>query len=214
MPVKDILISLIAICIVVIVPHTELIPNFGYSVPILLFVWLCLKYFGEQFVDIGFSFKSFKFKAILIGSLAALFIVFFMQFIFFPVLEYFVVFEETDVELYDFIRKSKWNYLFIIIMGWLVGGLYEEIVFHGFIFSRLEKMIPGKNATPMSFIITSIIFGAYHYQLGTAGLINALIVGAAYLGIVIYFKRNLWYAIICHGVHNTIIVTLIYMNYL
>lgn len=54
-----------------------------------------------------------------------------MQLIFFPALEYFVVFEENDIELYDFLRKNKWNYFFIIIMGWLVGGLYEEIVFHG-----------------------------------------------------------------------------------
>jgi len=137
-----------------------------------------------------------------------------MQFIFFPVLEYFVVFEDTDVDLYNFIRENKWNYLFIIIMGWLVGGLYEEIVFHGFIFSRLEKMVPGKYATVIGFLGTSIIFGAYHFQLGTAGLINAFIVGAAYHALALYFKRNLWYSIICHGVYDTIVITLIYMNYL
>ncbi len=213
MQVKDILISITAICIVVILPHTGVIPNFGYSIPILLFVWLYLKYFGEKFSDIGFSFKSFNLKTLLIGSFAALIIVFFMQFIFFPVLEYFVVFEEIDVELYHFIRENKWNYLFIIIMGWLVGGLYEEIVFHGFIFSRLEKMIHGKYSTLISFIVTSIIFGAYHFQLGPIGLINAFIVGAAYHALALYFKRNLWYSIICHGIYDTIVITLIYLGY-
>ena len=106
------------------------------------------------------------------------------------------------------------EYLFIVIMGWLVGGFYEEIVFHGFIFSRLEKMIPCKYATSIAFIGTSIIFGTYHFQLGVDGLINALIVGAVYLAIFLFYKRNLWYSIICHGTYNTIVITLIYHGYL
>jgi membrane protease YdiL (CAAX protease family) len=137
-----------------------------------------------------------------------------MQLIFFPALEYFVIFEETDVGLYDFIKENQWQYFFIIIMGWLIGGLYEEIVFHGIIFSRLEKMIPGKYATAIAFIGTAIIFGAYHFQLGEDGLINALIVGAIYLALFLFYRRNLWYSIICHGTYNTIVITMIYHGYL
>lgn len=214
MPYKDILINVIAVCIIFIVPHTGLIPNFGYSIPILLFVWLLLKYTNETFSDIGFSFKRFKVNSILIGSFAAVAILCFMQLIFFPTLDYFVTFEEIDVGLYDFIRENKWQYLFILIMGWLVGGLYEEIVFHGFIFTRLEKMIKGEYSTQISFFITACIFGAYHFQLGVLGLINALIVGSIYLALFLYFKRNLWYSIMCHGVYNTIVMTLIYLEYL
>lgn len=214
MSIKEILLNVFAICVIVILPHTELIPNFGYSVPILLLVWLLLKYFNETFSKIGFSFKQFKPMAIIIGSLVAVLTLGFMQLIFFPVLENFVVFDETEVGLHAFIKGNKWQYFFILIMGWLVGGFYEEIVFHGFIFSRLEKMIQGKYATAISFIGTAIIFGAYHYQLGGAGLINALIVGAVYLGLFLFYKRNLWYSIFCHGVYNTIVITLIYHGYI
>ena len=137
-----------------------------------------------------------------------------MQLIFFPILEYFVVFEGIEVELYDFIRGNKVQYFIIIIMGWLVGGLYEEIVFHGFIFSRLEKMVQGKFATIIAFIITALIFGVYHFQLGAIGLINASIVGAVYLALFLFYKRNLWYSFFCHGTYNTIVITLIYYEYL
>ena len=99
-------------------------------------------------------------------------------------------------------------------MGWLIGGLYEEIVFHGFIFTRLEKMIKGKYTTSLSFLITASIFGAYHIQLGVDGLINAFVVGTVYLALFLFFKRNLWYSIICHGVYNSIVMTLIYYGYL
>jgi len=211
---KDILINITAIGIIAILPHAELIPNFGYTIPIILFIWLCLKYFGEKFSDIGFSFKSFKIKAVAIGFLSAVFILSFMQIVFFPVLENFMQLEETNIGLYDFVKESKWNFLFIVIMGWIVGGFYEEIVFHGFIFTRLEKMIAGKHATIFSFVITSIIFGLYHIQMGPLGVINAFIVGMVYLSLLLFFKRNLWYSIICHGFYNTIVLTLIYLGYL
>jgi membrane protease YdiL (CAAX protease family) len=139
MSVKDIILNIFAISLIVILPHTELIPNFGYSIPLLLLVWLILKYSKETFFNIGFSLKQFKPKSILIGSLVAVLTLSFMQLIFFPVLENFVVFEETEVGLHAFIKGNLGQYFFIIIMGWMVGGFYEEIVFHGFIFSRLEK---------------------------------------------------------------------------
>lgn len=214
MKIRDLIISIIVICIIIIIPHTGILPNFLYSAPILIIVWLSLKYFGENFSNIGFRFKSFSIKPVLIGTIAAILIVSFMQLVFFPILEKFFVFEETEVGLYEFIKESKWNFGFILVMGWLIGGFYEELLFHGFIFTRLEKMFPDKYSTIIGFIITSIIFSAYHLQLGAAGAINALIVGAMYLGLFIYFKRNLWYSIICHGVYNTIVITMIYMGYL
>lgn len=214
MTIKDIIISILAIVIAVLLPHLGGLPNFGYTLIIFPMVWLCLKYFGENFSDIGFSFKAFNIKAVVIGSITALLILGFMQLIFFPVLEQLVTFEDTDVELYSFIRKSKWNFAFILIIGWIVGGFYEEIVFHGFIYTRLEKMIPGKYAIVVSFLITSLLFGAYHIQLGPLGAINALIVGVCYHALFLYYKRNLWYSIICHGVYDTVVITLIYLDYL
>lgn len=214
MNLKETIMNVIAVCAIVILPHTGLIPMFGYSIPILLLVWLVLKYSKETFHNIGFSFKRFKLRSILIGSLVAIFALAFMQLLFFPFLGYFVTFEETDVALYNFLRENRWQYIFTLIMGWLIGGLYEEIVFHGFIFSSLEKLFKGKFATHISFILTSTLFGIYHFQLGIDGLINAFIIGTIYLAIFLYFKRNLCYSIFCHGIYNTIVITMIYHGYL
>ncbi len=135
-----------------------------------------------------------------------------MQLLVFPVLEHFVEFESTDVGLYDFIKASTAQFLIIVVMGWLVGGFYEELVFHGFVFTRLEKMLPGRYATASGFAVSCILFGAYHLQLGSAGTLNALVVGVVYQGLFLYFKRNLWASIICHGVYNSIVITLIYFG--
>lgn len=208
------ILNVIAIGTIVFLPHAELIPFFGYSIPILLFTWLVLKYSNETFSDIGFSLKQFKPKYILIGGLLAVLTLAFLQLIFHPVLDLLVSLEYNDAGLNDTIQGGKIQFFIMAIMGWLIGGFYEEIVFHGFIFTRLEKMFNGKYSVLISFAITSIIFGIYHVQLGPSGVINALVGGAIYLAIYLYFKRNLWYSIICHGFYNTMVMTLIYFDYL
>lgn len=208
------ILSVIAIGTIIFLPHAELIPFFGYSIPILFFTWLVLKYSNETFSDIGFSLKKFNPNSILFGGLFAVLTLAFMQMIFHPVLDFFVSLEYKDAGLNDTIQGGKLQFFIMVIMGWLIGGFYEEIVFHGFIFTRLEKMFKGKYATYISFVITIVIFGIYHIQLGALGLVNAFVVGAVYLALFLYFKRNLWYSIICHGFYNTMVMTLIYYDYL
>ncbi len=214
MSTKELISSIVVVGIIIFLPHANLFPLFTYSIPILLLVWLFLKRYNASFSDIGFSFKQFESKAIVVGSLVAVSSLALMQLAFFPVLETIVTWEYNDAGLNDFIRGNQTQLYFSILMAWLIGGFYEEMVFHGFIYTRLEKMIKGKYAPHVNFIITASIFGLYHVQLDTLGVINALVVGAVYLALFLYFKRNLWYAIICHGVYNTVVMVLIYHNYL
>lgn len=214
MTINKTVLSVIAIGTIIVLPHAELIPFFGYSIPILLFIWFVLKYSNESFSDIGFSFKRFKPNTILYGGLIAILTLAFMQLIFHPVLDYFVSLDYNDSGLNATIHSGKLQFFIMVIMGWLIGGFYEEIVFHGFIFTRLEKIIKGKYSTFISAFATITIFGFYHIQLGALGLINALVVGAVYLALFLYFKRNLWHSIFCHGFYNTMVMILIYYDYL
>lgn len=213
--VKNLLLSIIAISIVTVVPHLGLIPlPFGYAIPILLFVWLYLKYQGEEFSNIGFSLKAFHLKAVVMGSLIAILIFVFLHYLFFPLWGSFFNIDDVEVEWYQKIRGNTGFYIFILVMGWVVGGFYEEIVFHGFVFTRLEKIIPGKYATLIGFLLISILFGLYHIQLGTEGVMNAFLAGAGYHALTLYYKRNLWYGIFCHAAFDTIVITLLYLGLL
>jgi membrane protease YdiL (CAAX protease family) len=214
MRVTKILISILTIIIVAVLPHLGLIPiPFAYSIPILIIIWIYLKYNNENFVSIGFSWKLLNLKSIIIGCLFAVLIFLFIQFIFFPIVENFIDFDDVEVELYDKITESKEFFIFILLMGWIIGGLYEEIVFHGFIFHQLEKIINGKYAVIISFLVTGLIFGLYHIQLGTAGALNAFLAGIGYHSLFLIFKRNLWYSIFCHAFFDTIAITLLYIGY-
>lgn len=211
------LFTVFTILFIAIFPHLGLVNFFPmfYTVPILLLVWINLKINKETFSDINFRFKDISFKSLLIGIIVSILIYIFMRNIFFPFLELFVTFQESDFSLYDDLRqKGTAHYLFILILGWIVGGLYESIVFHAFTFSQLEKIIGGKHKTLVSFIITSLIFGAYHYQLGAGDMINAFVIGIIYLGMFLFYKRNLWYTIFCHAAYNSIAITLLHLGYI
>ena len=208
------LLNVLAIALVVGLPHLGLTPNFTYTVPILVFVWLFLRSTGERFSDVGFRLRSCSRRAALTGCAAAVAIFCLMQYAVFPTLELFVELESEELGLYDFVRANVVQFVFIVVMAWLVGGFYEEIVLHGFVFTRLAKMIPGKYATAASFVVTALLFGAYHLQMGPAGAFNALVVGCVYLGLYVRFDRDLWASIICHGVYNSIVLTMMYLGHL
>lgn len=212
---KSILLTTLAVCIVTILPHLGIIPlPFGYVIPIILFIWFYLKFNKENFSSIGFNFKRFSLNALLIGTLTGLLIFAFLYLIFFPLFQYLVDLPDTKVELYDNLKGNTGLYIFLLIMGWLVGGLYEEIVFHGFIFTYLEKLLPNKISLPISFLITNILFGLYHFQLGYDGVINAFLAGIGYHIVILMNNRNLWYGIICHALFDTIALTLLYLGYI
>lgn len=212
---KNIFLFTLAICIVTILPHLGIIPlPFGYVIPVLLFIWQYLKFNKENFSSLGFNYKTFSLKCFLTGTISGVLIFCFLYFIFFPLLQYVVELPDTRVELYDNLRGNTGLYVFLLFMGWLVGGLYEEIVFHGFIFTYLEKLLPRRISLIVSFLITNIIFGLYHFQLGYDGIINAFLAGMGYHIIVLLNKRNLWYGIICHAIFDTIALTLLYLGYI
>jgi len=191
----EILLSIFAIAIVFIIPHSGIIPlPFAYC-------------------SLGFNLKHFEIKAVIVGTIAGVFLFAFINYVFFPLLEKIVKLPAADLGGFNKVRHNTPFYIFILAMGWIVGGFYEEIVFHGFIFTRLEKIIPGKKAVIISFWVSNIIFALYHLQLGTEGVINAFIAGVGYHALMLYYKRNIWYAIFCHAVFDTIALTYIYLGY-
>ncbi len=209
----EIIFILFAIAFVFLFPHFGFLPvPFLYVLPVLLVVWLFLKRTGEKSSDIGFSFKRFEIKSIFIGAASGIVLFVFLQHIFFPLLSTVIDLHPANLEDFKNIRHHFLNFIFILIAGFIVGGFYEELVFHGFVFTRIEKIARGKFAVPLSFIFTNIIFGLYHFQLDIAGMLNAFLAGCAYQYLMIKFKRNLWYSIFFHAFFDAIGLTYIYLG--
>ncbi len=206
------LVRIFLILTVVILPHVLPLPFFSFSIIVIASIWLFLKYDRSGFADLGFSLSRFKKKAVLYGTLTAIAVVAITQFVTFPLIDLVFDFPDTEVDLYNELEGNTGFYLMMLVFAWLIGGFYEEIVFRGFIFTQFKHMFGEKYRIALSFMLTSILFGLYHLQLGPADTINALLVGMGYHFLVLKFKGNLWYSIICHGTYNTIVMTLLYLG--
>ena len=208
-----IFLSILTIAVCFFIPHYANLTIFIYPIVVLVIVWLYLKYISkESFSDIFFSFKRFHVKAIWIGIIAAILLSLFFRFAWDPFINSILPSGKIDLSDFANIRNSPVNYVIILIIALLVGGFYEEIIFHGFIFTRLEKIFKGKWATPVAFILTTIIFGLYHFQQGIKGILLTAIAGAVYHALILKFNRNLWYGLFVHAFFDFIGLTLIYLG--
>ena len=206
--------SILAIAFCFIFPHYGggiLVYPFVVSVIVFLF----LKYIAkEDLDDLFFSFKRFEFASVLIGLAGAVTLSTFFKFAWDPFINIILPGEKIDLSDFANIRGNTVNYITILLLAFIVGGFYEEIIFHGFIFTRLEKMFSRRHSTAVAFCLTTIIFGAYHYQQGIKGVLLTMIAGAVYHLLILKFNRNLWYGIFIHTFFDFIGLTLIYLGYL
>lgn len=206
-------ISIFIIAFAFFFPHYGGFPFFSYAVIVLIVVWLFLRYFtGENFEDIFFRFKNFRLRSIWMGAVAAVILFAILQYGVIPVFEKFFPGRKIDLHDFDFIRGHFINYILVLVAALLVGGFYEELIFHGFVFTRLEKIF-GKYKTLIAFILTAFVFAAYHFQQGIFGMVNAGLAGAAYHSLILKNGRNLWYGLFFHAFYDFIGLSFIYAGH-
>ena len=95
----------------------------------------------------------------------------------------------------------------------LVAGLGEEIVYRGYLFERLGKLL-GKTLIAQAAIVPigAALFGAAHYGIqGLAGVQQATIVGLVF-GTAFAITRRLWPLIIAHAAFDVAALFIIYWN--
>jgi len=210
----EIILDIIAIAFVFLLPHFGLIPfPFFYIVPVLAFIWIYLKKSSETFASIYFSLANFQLTTVAVGAAAACILLFLLSHVLFPLLSQLVHLRAANLADFRKVRGHFLTYCAYLIAGLVVGGFYEEVVFHGFIYTRFRKIITGKNAAAVAFGVTNLLFGLYHFQQGPSGIITAFIAGCAYQGLMLQFGRNLWYAIFFHAFFDAIGLTYIYLGY-
>ena len=100
--------------------------------------------------------------------------------------------------------------LFVMIV---VAGFGEEMIFRGYMFERLGKLVGSSLvATTSIVVLTSVIFGAEHLKdQGLAGAEQATIVGLVY-GTIFAKTRQIWMLIIAHASFDIAAVAIIYWN--
>jgi membrane protease YdiL (CAAX protease family) len=202
--------NILAILFVVAFPHFVPLPFYSYAIVCLAVVLLILRKENKTLRDLGLKQKGISIKTFLVGIISALVWVAFMRWIYLPVIKYF--FTVPEYTEYNFIQNHFSKFVFITIAAWIIGGFYEEIIFRGFIQKTIENWFNNKHSFLYAGLITSIIFGLYHWQQGFLGILAATLGGLFWTYLFKQFGRNLWYTIFSHAFFDTITLSLIYLG--
>ena len=149
--------------------------------------------------------------ALLQSLLLACVIVALTFFIITPLVEY-LTGNSIDASLFRPLQGNFELFLNYLAIGWIVGGISEEIVFRGFLLNRITSYIPNETGVVYAIVITSALFGFMHGYQGIAGQIQTGIIGALLATIYYVCGKRLTIAILTHGLVNTISFSLIYFK--
>jgi membrane protease YdiL (CAAX protease family) len=99
---------------------------------------------------------------------------------------------------------------FEVIVG---AGFGEELVFRGFLFERLGKLLgDGTPARMAILLVTSAWFGVVHYpSQGLPGAEQAVITGLVF-GTIFLITRKLWVPMIAHAAFDITAVLIIFLD--
>jgi membrane protease YdiL (CAAX protease family) len=100
-----------------------------------------------------------------------------------------------------------------LVANWILAALGEELVYRGYLTSRIAGLLGGTRAAwAASLLASSAFFGWGHVDQGITGQVQAaydgLMLGLLYLG----SGRNLLFPIVSHGVSNSLAFVLIYLG--
>ena len=192
-------------------PHLGILPMYAFPVVLLLICWLWLRIQKKNFATIGFKWNQIPARAFITGIMLGIIYFFINYFLIGPSMNKLLHIPKADVSDFYFVRKSFSSYITILVIAWCLAIPFEEIIFRGFIFYKLLQWT--KKHFWIAGIISSFIFGLYHFQQGIGGIVHAFIFGMVAIGLYKYFKGNLWYLIFFHCAYDTVAITAIRLNY-
>jgi membrane protease YdiL (CAAX protease family) len=201
----------VIIAFLLLFPHFVPLPFYSYSIVCLAVVVYYLKRQKKTLQDLGLKRTGITAHTLIVGILSAVVWIAFNKWVYYPFINHFFVVEPYTE--YDFIREKLSNLIITLIAAWIVGGFYEEIVFRGFIQTTIrEWFVKSKHSFWLAGLLTSFLFGLYHWQQGIFGIVGSFMGGILWTFLLWRYKGNLWYPIISHAVYDTIALTMIYFG--
>jgi hypothetical protein len=101
-----------------------------------------------------------------------------------------------------------------LVIIWTFAAFGEELSYRGYLLTRAADIFARSNAAYfVAMILVAILFGLGHFYKGPAGVIDStysgIVLGCAYL----LSRRNLWAAILAHGISDTFALLVVFCGW-
>ncbi len=182
--------------------------TFGLAIQMsqVAFAWLLIRWRGETLADIGLKRPQSWPRTIAIGILLAA--IFFVGIYFSEKAGY-----HRDLSRFAALQGNLRLTLFMIFYVLIGAGFYEEFMFRGFLMQGLAMCFGGsRGAWATACAIQGILFGLSHAYQNPLGMLITGTLGILLAILVFVSGRNLWPAIIAHGLFDASRSVLIYFQ--
>ena len=179
---------------------------------LFLLGWISLRWRGLGWRDIGLARPANWRRTIVIGVVCGIAMELLELFVTQPLLVK-ITGQMPDLsDLGDLHGNWKLMLLFVAL-SWTLAAFGEEMVYRGYLMNRVAGLFRNpKMAWAVSLIAVSFLFGLGHIDQGITGQVENMIDGLLLGAIFLATGRNLWAAIIAHGVTDTVDILLMYLG--
>ena len=204
-------IILILVAAVIIITSFRRLPGIGVIAALVIIgitIWLR----GDGLIGLGFFPPANWGTTVLWSLLLGIAIQFASTLILEPFADK-VTHSTTDHSAFEGLRGNLRNFLFVLLLVWILVAFAEEIIFRGYVMGDMAELMGTSNAAlTINLLVSSILFGLAHWYQGRSGALSTGVIGVL-LGILfIASDFNLWLPILTHGFIDTVGLFLIYIN--
>jgi uncharacterized protein len=130
-----------------------------------------------------------------------------------PLLEH-ITGERRNLSSFDYLRGNLLALLKLLPVIWITAGVCEEIVYRGYMITRIEKVLGNQRfAGLFGCLISSVVFGTSHWYQGAVGILVTATLGLAFAIVFLLQDHNLWANIAAHLVADTVSLAFISLNW-
>jgi hypothetical protein len=186
------------------------------NVVMLGVVWLGLRLRGQGWEHLGLSFRFAGWRSV-VGTILKSLVVFgaaMAAFVVGSVLMANIIGlpEAADTSGYDYLRGNLPMLLLALVAVYVVSSLGEEVIYRGFLITRLAELGTGGTwAMRAAVAVSAVVFGLAHFDWGLMGIVQTGFMGLA-LGVAyVVVRRRLWVLVLAHAYMDTILLVQMYV---
>ena len=199
---KEITLASVELIVLLLLPLPFLKLNVLYLV-FALVIMLSSKYIRKESWS-EYGFRSVKQKQLFIAIAIGISFGFVDNFLIEPLITR-LVGAEPDLSSYEGVKGNIAGLIGMLALGWLVGGLFEEFFFRGYLFNRINSLFTNPVLQKsISILVISVVFAFAHNYQGIGGIIGTFEFSIVMSFLYFYFGRNVWYLILVHGFYDTV----------
>lgn len=109
------------------------------------------------------------------------------------------------------VRGNPLNYLVLMAIAFVYGGVVEEMVFRGFVIGWGSTLFGPRSTIPL-VLLSSAVFGSAHLYQGLSGAISTGLIGLGFALLYVGTGKKLLAPVLAHMVVDAIGVTQLYLG--